>query len=227
MENNKVINFIERKLKQGAIKYLQAIEAEEKRLKEKKLEKERQEARRLEDERIRNLKPWDGRYNVIAIVREYEHRGCTYKNVYMTLFQTDMPDDEVRSLMISIGLTADDPYLNSVTEETFTEEQAKRLIAYIEGNHKDTEVYMKPAMQPEPHQMGVGAIPVGGGTDFYMFCKEPEYNLDFKVYGYFDVRHDVRHNEYIKQEPPEGYGSQSVSILKTKVQEEQDLDCPF
>jgi hypothetical protein len=35
--------------------------------------------------------------------------------------------------------------------------------------------------------MGNGAIAVGGGDDFCMLHKEPEYSLPFKVEGYFDL----------------------------------------
>ena len=34
----------------------------------------------------------------------------------------------------------------------------------------------------------LGAIAVGGGTDFYMLSEEPEYDLPVKIWGYFDVR---------------------------------------
>jgi hypothetical protein len=35
--------------------------------------------------------------------------------------------------------------------------------------------------------MGVGALPVGGGDDFYMLSEKPEYSLPFKVWGYFNL----------------------------------------
>jgi hypothetical protein len=35
--------------------------------------------------------------------------------------------------------------------------------------------------------MGNGARAVGGGDDFYMLAKEPEYSLPFEVWGYFDL----------------------------------------
>jgi hypothetical protein len=38
------------------------------------------------------------------------------------------------------------------------------------------------------NMMGVGAIAVGWGDDFYMLCNKPEYPLPFKVWGYFDLR---------------------------------------
>lgn len=38
------------------------------------------------------------------------------------------------------------------------------------------------------NMMGLGAIAVGGGDDFYMLYNAPEYPLPFKVLGYFDLR---------------------------------------
>jgi hypothetical protein len=35
--------------------------------------------------------------------------------------------------------------------------------------------------------MGVGTLPVGGDSDFYMLSKAPDYPLPFSVWGHFDL----------------------------------------
>ena len=133
---------------------------------------------------------WPGRYTVVAKVEEMPHRGNKYKDVWLMLFREEMSEEEVKALLEPLGVTPKVEmyqYLVSQAEETFTEQQADELIAYLE-TYNGTKATKKPAKKPENGYMGVGAIAVGGGQEFYMLSTEPHYNLSFKAWAYYDVR---------------------------------------
>lgn len=123
---------------------------------------------------------WPGRYTVSA----------DYPDGYMKLFQPEMTDEEARELLEPLGFTPEDEeeylYIKSQAEETFTEEQADKLIAFMES-FKDTKAEKKPAHKPKAGYAGVGSLAVGGGDGFYMLDKADDYDLDFKAWAYYDT----------------------------------------
>ncbi len=134
---------------------------------------------------------WQGRYFVTAMVKEYMHRNYIFKDVEMTIFQWDMPEEEAIRLLEPLSFTPSSSgdwwqYAISQAEETFSEEQAKELIPFLE-QYPGTKVDIKPATIPIEHGIGVGAISVGGFSDFYVFFEEPGYSLGFKVVGYYNL----------------------------------------
>ena len=134
---------------------------------------------------------WPGRYYVDA----------DYPDGKMRLFQPEMEEEEVRELLEPLGFTPDNLnylYIKSQAEETFTEEQADKVIAFMES-FKDTKAEKRPALKPTEAGLGVGALPVGGGDGFYMLDKADEYDLDFKVWAYYDIRRE----ELLKPTPEE------------------------
>jgi len=79
-------------------------------------------------------------------------------------------------------------YAEEAIDELFTEDEANQLAAYLDAFGEEHVTTIKEAALPIPkNMMGVGAIPVGGGDDFYMLCKQQEYFLPFEVWGYFDL----------------------------------------
>ena len=134
---------------------------------------------------------WLGRYKVRAY----------YPDGEMWLYRADMTEEEARELLEPLGLNPCDeknPYIQSLAEETFTEEEADKLIAFMES-FKDTKAEKVPALKPTEGGIGVGALPVGGGDGFYMLDKADEYDLDFKVWAYYDIRRE----ELLKPTPEE------------------------
>ena len=115
---------------------------------------------------------WPGRYYVEA----------DYPDGYMMLFQPEMTEEEARELLEPYGLKT--PYAKSIAEETFTEEQADKVIAFMES-FKGTKAEKRPALKPTEAGLGVGALPVGGDDGFFMLDKTDEYDLPFKVWAYF------------------------------------------
>ncbi len=145
---------------------------------------------------------WPGRYLVKAKVKAWSHNGVIYRNVGLKLFRADMEEDEIRSLLEPLGFKPDKEdteylYLMSYAEDTFSEEQADKLIAYLEG-HDGTQAWKEPAEKPEPNDpedednvirwAGISAIVSGMRQGHYPLYKEDSYNLDFKAEAYYDTR---------------------------------------
>jgi hypothetical protein len=75
-------------------------------------------------------------------------------------------------------------------DEMFELDEAQALKDYIDRNYGEAGITtIKKAELPIANNvMGVGATPVGGGQDFHLLDKAPNYTLPFKVWGYFDLR---------------------------------------
>jgi hypothetical protein len=63
--------------------------------------------------------------------------------------------------------------------------------------------------------MGTSAIPVGGGTDFVTTSESDDYDLPFKVWGFYDVRGC----EYDETLPNARRATQGVIIRDGKVED--------
>lgn len=81
-------------------------------------------------------------------------------------------------------------YSEDCIDEMFTEDEANQLVAYLNRTHGDDgpHIIEEEKLPIANNMMGLGAIAVGGGDDFYMLYNAPEYPLPFKVLGYFDLR---------------------------------------
>jgi hypothetical protein len=126
-------------------------------------------------------------YKVTTMVSKYH--GC--KNVQFIWFRCE-PGPQKRpyaELIENYDPEGDQYYAEDHIEELFTEDEAQSLKAYLDREHgHEGTTTISEADLPYPNNlMGVGAIAVGGGDDFYQLCDEPEYSLPFKVWGYFDL----------------------------------------
>ncbi len=135
------------------------------------------------------------RYWVTLIADEFDG----YSEVPFTLFHTtEMSNEELaRLVVLAPGRSINDlahSYTVSAIEQTFSKTEVKQLYAYFkqQGN---VRLRARRAYSPPNNSMGVGAIPVGGGNDFYTFSEVPGYSLPFKVWGYFDLRHRDRESD--------------------------------
>lgn len=132
-----------------------------------------------------NDEKWQDRYYVYLETEEY--RG--YKDVHFMLFRVDMPEELIASLLKPLGLdpkSEENIYIPSLVEQTFSLKHVTRLIDYF-GNWDRTKIIVRLADKPSSHRVGVGAIPVGGMEDFYMFSDMEGYPLNFKVWGYYNL----------------------------------------
>jgi hypothetical protein len=133
---------------------------------------------------------WPGRYTVDVAMAQ----ACGYQDVSFRLFHDEMPEADVDALLRDCGWTElpqfpdDDAYARTYVVETFSAEEVEALKGYF--NSEGESVKARPAHKPAPGArfIGVSALAVGGDTDLYMFSKDADYNLPFKVIGYVDFR---------------------------------------
>jgi hypothetical protein len=80
-------------------------------------------------------------------------------------------------------------YAEGAVEECFTEAEANEFIAWTKQHRNDHGAMITPVTLPiSKNSMGCGAVPVGGLVDHLMVGEAEDYDLPFKVYGYFDLR---------------------------------------
>jgi hypothetical protein len=78
-------------------------------------------------------------------------------------------------------------------DEMFTEDEAHALLAWLNEHRRAAHVLLPQAMPIRARTddgallIGMGAIPVGGLQDF-LIPNETDWNLPFKVLGYYDLR---------------------------------------
>ena len=139
---------------------------------------------------------WPERFFVDIVAARFPYRGEYYPGVNLRLFRPigDMPKSEARELLAACGFTRPDVYLTGYVGQTFDIGQVQELVSYF-VNWPIDRIAISPAAKPRDDIMGVEAISVGGGQDFYAFSDCDDWPLSFKVWGYFDIRH---HDEWIK-----------------------------
>jgi hypothetical protein len=70
-----------------------------------------------------------------------------------------------------------------------TKEEASLLVAFLRVHLNDETATIEPAELPiASNTLGVGTIPTGGGPDHLLIADSPDYDLPFKVSGFYDVR---------------------------------------
>src|SRR5262245_52991529 len=129
-------------------------------------------------------------YHVWTTAKEYS--GC--RDVVFQWFRHATPRGQRPYADLIRDYEPGHPYPEGAVEEMFTWDEAQQLKGFLERHYGDVgETVIEEVSLPiENCCMGVGALPVGGGTDFYMLSKAPEYSLPFKVWGYFDLRGRTR-----------------------------------
>jgi hypothetical protein len=165
-------------------------------------------------------------YNVCTIVKEYS--DC--KNVTFQWFYSDTRPHPRPYAELIENYKPDDQYAEEHIDELFTEDEASQLKQYLdrEHGHEGTTTITEEPLPVANNMMGYGARAVGGGDDFYMLDKEPEYSLPFKAWAYFNLvgcelidGSDVYRHRLILV---------SASGVRRQTNEEakaMDDDCPF
>src|ERR1700730_80943 len=127
-------------------------------------------------------------YRVTTIVKKFH--DC--KDVPFVWFRADPGERRAYVELIEKYDPSDQYacYPEGAIDELFTDIEANVLKEYLDQEHGGAgattiaEVHLPIAR----NSMGIGAIPVGGRTDFYMLSKEPTYTLPFDAWAYFDLR---------------------------------------
>ena len=136
-------------------------------------------------------------YRVHTIVKQFH--GC--QNVPFDWFGCDRREPRPYAELIE-GYWPSDLDQEVAIDEMFTEVEAIALKEYLDREHGGagvTTIEEVPLPIPDS-SIGIGAIPVGGGTDFHMLDKEPNYSLPFKAWAYFDLRGCEPHRSPMKRQ---------------------------
>jgi len=134
---------------------------------------------------------WPGRYWIKVTVKRWPHGGGIYREVDLLPFRPDVSEEEARTLLEPLGYKhdmedRDYAYAISQAVETFTEEEADRLISWL-VERIGVKAWKEPALKPREGFVGVGTIAVGGSDGFYMLDKIEGYDLPFRVWAYYDI----------------------------------------
>jgi hypothetical protein len=123
-------------------------------------------------------------FYVTTIVKQYH--GC--RDVPFVWFRNDPAEGRPYHELIR-DYQPGDPYPESYIDELFTRDEANAVKAYLDREYGDagTNTITQVDLPAPNNIIGRGAIPVGGGDDFYMLDKTEGYPLPFSVWGYFDL----------------------------------------
>jgi hypothetical protein len=86
--------------------------------------------------------------------------------------------------------THDTRYSEDAVEELFTKDEADAFLAWLRAHRNGSENTTVEA-HPLPmanNVMGFGAIPIGGGPNYLPTGEADDYDLPFKVCGFYDAR---------------------------------------
>jgi hypothetical protein len=127
-------------------------------------------------------------YNVDTTAGEYS--GC--KDVNFHWFHSGKRSERRPYAQLIEGYEPTKKYVyycEGYIDELFSEDEARQLKEYLDREHGDYDVttVSEAELPVLDNVMGVGAMPVGGGDDFYMLSKKATYSLPFEVMGYFSL----------------------------------------
>jgi hypothetical protein len=179
-------------------------------------------------------------YDVTSVIDEWPHRGSLYNGVQVTWF-VDSRDTDPRfdyaAMLEGYELTVQRDYRDlrqsssdaearmaaghyerRLVDDLFTEDEAAQLAAHLNIAYgTEVEITEKPlpiaTMSPEGYgYISVSSIPYGP-VECYELYKHDDYNLPFRVCGYYDMRQepaplrveDKRGGEWVPVDPPEPY----------------------
>ena len=137
------------------------------------------------------------RYYAYLKIDKFPYRGGNYRNVKMKLFKTDLTEIERAGLPLIIRDyenmdETEKIYAQSVTEELFTGKEISQMKPYFERfRGARLELHEVKLPMNAKNILGVAALPVGGLQDCHMFSKRKGYPLNFRVWGYYDLRRNL------------------------------------
>jgi hypothetical protein len=131
-------------------------------------------------------------YQMSSVVPRFKYRGRVFKNVEIIWWvkrDQDQPPLPYEQIILNYEPPYGKPYQCSCVDELFTKSQATALQAYLLATHNDNATIEEITLPIDCEGMtGVSAFPAGETSDFIELSEEPEYNLDFRVAGFFSVR---------------------------------------
>ncbi|SIN77804.1 hypothetical protein [Halodesulfovibrio marinisediminis] len=143
--------------------------------------------------------PTDRLYTMSIIIRSFKGR----KNVEAHLFRSDIPEAELQDAKLLRCIDTDcekyklEQSLTGTLEDTkrmvlecFTKEERDAVIKYLEQRYHTRlrKITTGPLSFPVPQgTMPLSTIPEGKSMGFIKFDNVPDYPLDFKVRGFYDL----------------------------------------
>jgi hypothetical protein len=132
-------------------------------------------------------------YHVYSTLPEHTIRGIKLKDVHISWFVKDRQDPPVP---YEILIDDYDPKAGHVihpqnaVKELFTLEEADTFSAYLTRSKIDATPIIKAAQLPfEMNRAGLLEFAVGDAAGFYPVSEdEDDYDLSFKVWGYYDAK---------------------------------------
>ena len=141
--------------------------------------------------------PYPELHSLSLTADEYYHRGRIYKDVTFSLFKDDYKelDLDYPALIKAPQPTkpseawTDWHYAKDfINADLFTPEEVEQVRSYFAGKTNVT-LKTKPYTDfPIGAIISVGAVPIGGLTDVYMFDKSEGFDCPISFRGFFDLR---------------------------------------
>jgi hypothetical protein len=127
-------------------------------------------------------------YSVISVIDDWSHRGIRYDNVEVIWFVDERGYDPGfdYAALLSPGdeTTGCDDML---VFDLFTREEADQLAEYLRVAHQEAVVIREVDMPIKRGYMPISGIAVGGDCNFYMLSEHKDYDLPFRVWGYYRI----------------------------------------
>lgn len=133
-------------------------------------------------------------YYVRSTVPEFKG----FKHVVITWFMRDRAQPLAPYHEAIVGYAelddSDRVYARDLLDEMFTEDEARKLIVWLNANRPGTHVRAEETTTPIKARedgalmIGIGAIPVGGLQDC-LTPNEAQWDLPFEVQGYYNLRY--------------------------------------
>lgn len=129
-------------------------------------------------------------YELTSVMNDWPHRNGRYNDVQVTWFvysrQYETGFDY--TAMLYAPESADPNRIDQgCVDELFTRSEADQFAKYMKEQH-NVEVAISQVQLPMNGVcMPIGGTPVGGDCDFYMLYMHDDYNLPFRVMGYYRI----------------------------------------
>jgi hypothetical protein len=111
-----------------------------------------------------------------------------HKGVVFWLFHEDTLPEEVYEQLIPAHLDRSSPNLRSAVEQTFDGDEVRQLRAYF-GRHGEQVTVEEVEGPLGEHDFGDQIRSVGGNDGFYEFSGAADWDLPFRVSGFFNLHY--------------------------------------
>jgi hypothetical protein len=149
-------------------------------------------------ENNKDQKKWidiPGLYQLNISVDNFPYRNGKFDHVTITIFRVFQFNKEEKILPLSKYLPENlrkgcknKRFVEEHIREHFTREETEKIMGYLIHSGIMAFRIHECTLPEDGSILPVGWISEGGGQDHYLFYQEKDYDLPFKIAGYFDVR---------------------------------------